>query len=300
MGSRSSQLSCIALSRGNLAAGNVEPAADVVLGQNDFVSNVNPAAINGFTQRSKNGLVAPSGLAFDSTGRLYVSDSFSRVLQYLPPINSGNTAARILGLPSIVVGQTTTYPSQYTLGNGTGGGSPNGLFTIGNKLFVCDTAENRIVGYDDPANWATESANIFSPIALTVIGQPDFNNGKPNHGAPQSDGLSFAGPQSGAVLNNGAEAWIVDTGNNRVIALPGGPTQTFGQLPGCWASWTIFTEPRIWWRVKSCSFELLRRRGRRGDRQNSNPPHLYVADTFNNRVLGFMDARKVGTDSQIS
>ncbi len=286
---------------GNLASGNVEPAADIVLGQSDFVSNGNPAGINGFTQRSKNGLVAPSGLAFDAAGRLYVSDSFSRVLQYLPPLNTGkHSGARILGLPNIVTGQTTTYPSQYTLGNGTGTGSPNGMFTIGNKLFVCDTPENRIVGYDDPATWATESANVFSPIALTVIGQPRFQQRqKPNHGAPQSDGLSFSSPQAGAVLNNGAEAWIVDAGNNRVIALPGTPTQTFGQatrllgqLDYVYGASNLVEGKELFLRSGTIAA------GGVVIDKNSNPPHLYVADTFNNRVLGFLDARKVGTDSR--
>lgn len=169
---------------GSLNAGTTEPVADLALGQNDLTSNVNPTSLSGYTPRSKNGLVAPSGLAFDQTGRLYVSDSYSRVLQYVPPLGTGMSAARILGIPQVTQGQTITYPTQYTLGNGTNGGSPNGLFAIGNKLFVCDTAENRIIGYDDPVSWATESTNNYSPVALTVIGQPDFNNGKPNHGAP--------------------------------------------------------------------------------------------------------------------
>ncbi len=30
---------------------------------------------------------------------------------------------------------------------------------------------------------------------------------------------------------------------------------------------------------------------------SSNPPHLYVADTFNNRILGFRNALTVGTDA---
>ena len=32
--------------------------------------------------------------------------------------------------------------------------------------------------------------------------------------------------------------------------------------------------------------------------KGSNPPRLYIADTFNNRILGFRDARAVGTDAR--
>ena len=31
--------------------------------------------------------------------------------------------------------------------------------------------------------------------------------------------------------------------------------------------------------------------------KNSTPPHLYIADTANNRILGFKDARAVGTNA---
>jgi uncharacterized protein (TIGR03437 family) len=284
---------------GNLTAGNSEPSADVQLGQNDFVSAVNPAGLAGFTARTKSGLYLPSGLAFDQTGRLYVADSYSRVLQFVPPISSGNSAARILGIPQLVQGQTPTYPSQYTLGNGTTNGSPNGMFTIGNTLFVCDTAENRIVSYNDPTQWATESANNFSPIQQTVIGQPDFNSGKSNHGASQSDGNSFSSPQAAAVINNGAEMWVVDSGNNRVIALPGSNGQTFGQanrllgqLDYIYGASNLVEGKELFLRSSTIAG------GGVVIDKNSNPPHLYVADTFNNRVLGFTDARQVGTDSR--
>ena len=32
--------------------------------------------------------------------------------------------------------------------------------------------------------------------------------------------------------------------------------------------------------------------------KSSNPPHLYIADTYNNRILGFRDARAVGADAR--
>ena len=289
---------------GSLAAGTPQPSADVVLGQNDFVTSALPS---GFSQQFKTAMYQPGGLAFDQTGRLFVSDSGSRVLQFSPPFNTGSSAARVLGIAQVLPGQTVvTYPTQYTLGSGgafvTGGGSPEGLFTIGNNLFVLDSPQSRIMRYDDPANWSAESSTTFSPPALTVIGQPSFNSGKPNQGASQPTGSTFATPGAGApvTINGNTEIWIADTGNNRVIALAQTGNQTFpspgsrllGQLDYIYNASNLVEGRELYLRNPSFSG------GGVVIDKNSNPPHLYVADTFNNRVLGFTDARLVGTDAR--
>jgi len=280
-----------------LAAGSSEPPAAAVIGQLSFTTNALPA---NFSKTSKDGVYIPGGLAFDATGRLYVADSGGRVLQYSASPTTGVTASRILGIPQIQQGQTViTYPTQYTLGSANG--APNGLFTIGNSLFVVDTPQNRIVRYDAPETWSPESANTFSPLQATVIGQPDgFNSGKPNHGGTDPDGYSFAFPTAAAVINSTGEIWAVDSGNNRVIALaPTGnllysnpASRLLGQLDYIYSGSNL---------VEGRELFLRSAAGIAGgvaiDR-NSNPPHLYVADTFNHRILGFADARNVGTDSR--
>ena len=273
-------------------------------GQNDFVTSV---VAPGFNQQTKTSLYQPGGLAFDQAGRLYVSDNGSRVLQYSPPFNNGSGAARVLGISQILPGQTTiTYPTQYTLGSGgvfvTGGSSPEGLFTIGNNLFVLDSPQSRIMRYDDPANWPPESTTTFSPPALTVIGQPSFNSGKPNQGASQPTGSTFAAPGAGAsvTINGNLEIWIADTVNNRVISLAQTGNQTFpspasrllGQLDYIYNASNLVEGRELFLRGSAFSG------GGVVIDKNSNPPHLYVADTFNNRILGFTDARLVGTDSR--
>ena len=285
---------------GSLAAGTSEPPADLVLGQNDFGTS---QLASGFGQKVKSSLYQPGGLAFDQSGRLYVSDSGSRVLQYIGPFVSGQSAARILGVPQVLQGQTViTYPTSYTLGSGgvfTGGGSPEGLFTIGNNLFVCDSPMGRIVRYDDPANWAIESTSTFSPPALTVIGQTSFTTGKQNQGLTQPNANTLAAPSAGAAFNNGAEIWIVDTGNHRVIALPqaggqifNGASRVLGQLDFIYGASNLVEGRELF--LRSSVFSA----GGVVIDKSSNPPHLYVADTFNNRVLGFTDARVVGTDAR--
>jgi uncharacterized protein (TIGR03437 family) len=288
---------------GSLAPGTTQPSADVVLGQNDFVTS---AVASGFTQMTKTSLYQPGGLTFDQTGRLFVSDAGSRVLQYSPPFNIGSGAARVLGIAQVQQGQTVvTYPTQYTLGSGGafvgGGGSPEGLFTIGNNLFVLDAPQSRIMRYDDPANWPAESTTTFSPPALTVIGQPSFNSGKPNQGASQPTGSTFASPGAGAAatINGTTEIWIADTGNNRVIALAQTGNQTFpspgsrllGQLDYIYNASNLVEGRELYLRSTFSGGGVV-------IDKSSNPPHLYVADTFNNRILGFKDARLVGTDSR--
>lgn len=286
---------------GSLGAGSTEPSADLVLGQNDFVT---AQLASGFTQKTKTSLYQPGGLAFDAAGRLFVSDSGSRVLQYSPGFVTGGGAARVLGVAQVQPGQTTvTYPTNYTLGNGgifvQGGGSPEGLFTIGNNLFVCDSPQSRIVRYDDPANWPAESTTTFSPPALTVIGQTSFSTGKVNQGGSQPTGSTLFSPAGGAVYNGGAEIWIADTGNNRVVALPGNGSQLFGAATRVLGQLDyIYNASNL---VEGRELFLRTSNGAAGGvviDKSSNPPHLYVADTFNNRILGFKDARLVGTDTR--
>ena len=82
-------------SAGALAQGVNQPAADSVLGQGDFLSSAlpfNPQRIG------KNFLAAPSSVAFDPQGRMYVTDDGNRVLVYVPPFFSGAPASRIMGV----------------------------------------------------------------------------------------------------------------------------------------------------------------------------------------------------------
>ena len=282
----------------NLSAGAVEPVATVVLGQNDFVTCTTP---QGPTQLTKSFLSLPSGLAFDSAGNLYVADGFSRVLYFQGPnfASQGQPANRVLGVspPQVQGGPATVYPNQYSLGTPNANNSlipPNGVFTQGNHVFVADTPSHRIVEYDIPSNWTAESTAFPSPAIMAVYGQIGFSAGKANQGQPQPNQFTLASPYGGAFL--GTQMWIADTGNNRVLAFS--PTSTgytgasvvVGQIDYIYNAPNLIVGQEVW---LSGGLPSGSASGIVVDK-NSNPPHLYMADPGNNRILCFKDARIVG------
>jgi uncharacterized protein (TIGR03437 family) len=282
----------------NLTAHAVSPVATVVLGQNDF--NTCTVASGQNTQLTKTIVVDPSGLAFDSSGNLYVADGFARVLFFQGPNFSaqGQSAARILGIaPPITQGQpTVVYPTNYTLGTLNSAGNPippNGVFTNGTNVFVADTPSNRIIEYDVPSKWAPESTAFPSPAALRVFGQNGFAVGKPNQALSQPTSFTISGPYGGAFL--GTQMWVSDTGNNRILGIA--PDQTgnysaatvlIGQLD------YIYNAPNL---IVGSEVNLTTTLGSASGMvvdNSSNPPHLYISDPGNHRILCFSNALIVG------
>ena len=275
-----------------LAANTLLPTADIVLGQSYFISstlNSNASATNAAV------LAEPVDVAFDSNSGLYVLDGFSRVLYFTPAsggtFQDGQSAARILGLtPTPAAGQPApAYPNQYSLG------IPNqppsqGIFVLANALWVCDSSANRVVYYDVPANWPAATATIPSPPILGVIGQADLFSGQVNQGQVQPDATTLNAPVGGAALNG--EPWIVDSSNNRILAYSpsNGSVSTtasrvLGQLDFPFNAVNLIEGREV-------NYGQSASAGIAVD-SHSTPPHLYIADPLNNRILGFNDARNV-------
>ncbi len=207
-----------------------EPAADLVLGQPDFVSSQIPASANqskcGATNATGqrcgvNFLVQPAGLGFDAAGRLFVADNLNRVVVYAPPFASGQTIARVMGVVLPITAQPAPpQVSESTLGATTRGGGvipPAGVFFIGNTPYVIDTGNARILGYPPFDQWPGQ-ATAFSPAATAIIGQTSFQASAANQSLPQPSASTLASPVAGAFVQG--ELYVVDSGNQRLLVFP--------------------------------------------------------------------------------
>jgi uncharacterized protein (TIGR03437 family) len=261
------------------------PAADIVLGQTDFISgNYNPPTISN-PLLSLTAFATPSGIAFDTAGRLFVAESVSgtrgRILMWNPPFSIGQFASRILGVDTSNPQPPVTSEFQFNV-------DPGGLFAVGNGIGVVDTYDNRILIFPPVEQW---TPNTTFQAAVEVAGQPDFASSTSNAGQTTAGPNGFSLPATAVFF--GSELYVVDSLNNRVIVMPqngaafGPATRVLGQ------DLMTLNAPNL---VEGREFDFGT--GNNLDAGiaidlNSTPPHLYVADTYNNRILGFNDLRTV-------
>ena len=266
-----------------------QPPADLVLGQSDFSSTSLPA---NSTRNGKNYISQPAGLAIDPQGRLFVADGANRVVVYGPPFAIGQSIARIMG----VVAAANTAPVSATTFNG-----PQSVFFAGNTPYVVDTGNARILGYASYDQWPQESV-AFSPAATTVIGQPGFESSQSNQGLAQPNASTLAGPVS--AVFDGVDLLVVDSGNNRVLAFPQSngsfttAARVLGQLDFQYNSLNLIDGREVGFssNTGSCSFNSalpFLTGGSAVIDGSATPPHLYIADPLNNRILGYKDYRQV-------
>ncbi|MGO9095189.1 MAG: hypothetical protein ACLQGV_08195 [Bryobacteraceae bacterium] len=278
------------------SGGKVQGTADHVLGQLDFVhAAALPETNAGFTNLS--GLRYPTGLAMDATGRIYVSDSLARVLIYQSsPQAAGNPAMKMLGQVVVPSGQQPPATP-----NATQFGYPAGLAMIANntQLVVADAVLNRLTVFAPLDSWLSTPSTppSSSPAAITVIGQTDYSG---NTASAAASGLSAPSQ----VAFSGSELFVADSGNNRVVVFPqaatGGTaaTRELGQLNFGYFAPNLIEGRELYlfagfYSISGLSGALFADSGGVAVDSTSTPPRLYIADTYNNRVLGFADARSV-------
>jgi sugar lactone lactonase YvrE len=140
------------------------PPADTVIGQKDFASYAPDAG----SAVSASGLDAPSGLAFDAQGNLYVADTNNqRVLKFSAPLGPGNqnpAATAVFGAANFTTRGVLNPVSNSSLA------LPAGMdVDSSGKVYVASPAFNRVL--------------IFPPAgggATAVLGQADFVTTKAN------------------------------------------------------------------------------------------------------------------------
>ena len=181
-------------------------AASVVLGQSDLTSGGICPPLGGTTTAAA--LCNPTGIAFDSTGNLWVADTNSnRVLRYTAPFSNNMDATLELGQPS-----GTAFTSS-TANNGGISASTLSLpsavaFDRSGALWVADNGNNRVLKYSAPF------ANGMA--AILVLGQGDFTSNAANQGNASPSATSLAAPQGLQFDSNGA-LFVGDSSNNRTL-----------------------------------------------------------------------------------
>jgi uncharacterized protein (TIGR03437 family) len=254
-----------------------DPAADTVIGQVDLVSSVGAT-----TRTTKSGLSFPTSVAFDSAGNMLVADALARVVVYPPGSTTNATASRILG----VAVPTSTQPTPPAV-SAINVASVSSAIAAGNSIVVVDTGNHRVLVYPAVSTWPPESTQ-FSPSAGSVIGQSTFSASMANQGGPTS-ATTLSSPVD--VVSSASELFVTDSGNNRVMVYPSGisgPSATasrvIGQLDFPYAAPNLVIGEEFYTAGSSGSPS-----GSAILDLSATPPHLYVADTLNNRVLGFND-----------
>ena len=164
-------------------------AASLVIGQPNFTTSSN--AVN----QSK--LSSPNALAFDSSGNLWVADTYdNRVLEFRAPFSNGESASTAIGQPSLL--STSQNTSQTTMSQ------PDGVaFDTHGNLWVADTGNNRIAEFVPPFSTGMG--------ASVIIGQDSYF-----YSGSGVDQRSVYGPDSIAA-SSGGNLWVADTGNDRVL-----------------------------------------------------------------------------------
>jgi sugar lactone lactonase YvrE len=168
---------------------STDEAASLVIGQ---------TSLTGSGDSSPSGaLFGPTGLAFDASGDLWVTDSGNnRVLEFKSPFSDGESATLVIGQPTFggYIGTTTAG----------GLNSPAYLaFDPSGNLWVTDQGNNRVLEFAAPLSTGQK--------ASLVIGQSNFTAFAPASGARglfEPLGIGF---------DPKGDLWVVDSANNRVL-----------------------------------------------------------------------------------
>ncbi len=224
-------------------------SADVVIGQANFTTATFAAGANRLRR--------PNSVASDGR-RVFIADTLNnRVLIYnsIPTQNGANA--------DVVLGQANFDNFGRSPAAANRMYDPMSVTTDGTRLIVTDFGNNRVLIYNSIPTQSGASADV-------VVGQSNFTGTEPGNTASTLNFPRYA-------FSDGTRLLIVDSGNNRVLIYNRIPTAN-GAVADLVIGQQDFTGL-----FESCAasyFAVPYAAGTDGDT-------LFVADSFNRRVLGF-------------
>ena len=233
----------------------VSPVAVSVYGQSSSFTTA--TANNGGI--STTSLDAPRRVVSDSSGNVYVTDTFNNRVLYYPA--GTTTATRVYGQ----AGSFTTGTADMGGISATSLSTPKGLgLDSSGNLYIVDSDNSRVLYY--PAGTTT---------ATRVYGQAgSFTTGTANMGGTSATSLNTP---IALFLDNSGNLYIVDANNNRVLYYPAGTTtatRVYGQAGS-------FTTNQANSMFSITANSLSTPTGVAVDSANN----VYISDNSNNRVL---------------
>ncbi len=234
-------------------------AADVVLGQKDFISDMNP--------NLPSRIRSPLGVERDPvTGKVFVASAFDhRILRY-----SSASAARNGSDPEAVFGQTN-FTSTDAGTTRTTFDFPSGLhLDFRGRLWVAERGNHRVLCFVGAVTRENGAEADF------VFGQLNFTNGT------SASGASRMFDPSGVWVDFDDNLWVADSGNNRVLRFDDISTRSSGASAD-----VVLGQPDFATVSQSTTVsKMARPRDLAVDSEGS----LWVTDLMNNRVLRFDNA----------
>jgi uncharacterized protein (TIGR03437 family) len=180
--------------------------ASVVLGQPDFVTNIEPTAPNLTTQSN---LRLPTAVASDGQHLVVADTNHNRVLIWnsIPIKGQNNQPA------DVVVGQpdfkTASVPGNTPNQKSMRG--PQGVWIQDGKLYVADTQNNRVLVYNRIPTSNGASADV-------VLGAPNFTSFvEPDLTQQKTDAVATNMLNPVSVTSDGVRLFVADLGYHRVL-----------------------------------------------------------------------------------
>lgn len=255
-----------------------EMAADLVIGQPDFVSGF---PNRGLASAGADGFFLPQGVAVDGSGNLWVADAFnSRVLRFDDPSATD-------GIADLVIGQPDFASNDENLGQGGTGPDvalpdslqfPGRVIVRGTDVYVADSGNSRVLHYANPTTNKPAADVVFGQFG-NFFKRAKNNDGLGNNGSTAS-AENLLNP-IGIALDAHGSLHIADWANHRVLRFD-------DPLTSDTVADAVFGQPDF----VSNSFDnggLISGLQLPIDLHVDDDGVLFVADSQNHRVLAFFD-----------